>query len=298
MMTNGNGIVNKSFSVAGSVVTWTIAEDSSLATLSATWGAGGFEVPLPVTPDKAMKAAIDRIVQVASGHRKLIRPRDGTEGGYEIFEEWTAKGSDGHDHVERRSLGIGAATDTGGTFLAASGSKTLETAVESQFWAERNILPHNRVALALVHNLEKLGALPLRSTGGVYWVPGKHEATLRLLADGLRQAGKGAVSTLYLLNTALDQDALVAVSAALTAQVEAQVSEINAEIDSGKLGARALKARAEQADRLTSKIAEYETDLGMTLDALREKSTRAQEAAAGAALAAMADDLPSTGGAP
>jgi hypothetical protein len=91
-----------------------------------------------------------------------------------------------------------------------------------------------------------------------------------------------------------DEEMVRAVGDSLTAEVEAAIAQMEAELALGNLQERACLTRLKQAGRLNEKVQRYEQAFDSPLTKLREACQRAASAAAMAALQASAAQQPTS----
>lgn len=170
----------------------------------------------------------------------------------------------GYEHLAR------AEVTAGGAPLVVSGSPNWtgedSDRVYAQFAAYSGQVPAGRLASALVRMLSSFGAVRLRPTGGIYYLPGAKLARWQEAVAVVEGAGKNAV---YLMQQSLTPETVRAVRDALTAEIEAAAARIEEEILSGDLGERALATRVSEAAALRVKAEAYESILGVGLDHLK-----------------------------
>ena len=75
---------------------------------------------------------------------------------------------------------------------------------------------------------------------------------------------------MYNIKTVHDVDGVRAICDALSTSVKTELSTIQTEIEYGDLKKRALTSRQTRAQELRSQVADYESILGETLDALKD----------------------------
>jgi hypothetical protein len=132
--------------------------------------------------------------------------------------------------------------------------------------------------------------------GGVYWLNDSELADWTRIAGVFETASRpGQTSTtVYSLRVVADEEMVRAVGDSLTAEVEAAIAQMEAELALGNLQERACLTRLKQAGRLNEKVQRYEQAFDSPLTKLREACQRAASAAAMAALQASAAQQPTS----
>ncbi len=136
----------------------------------------------------------------------------------------------------------------------------------------------------------------LREAGGNYWVP-KHRLELwKEVREAFRQAsaekdreGKQVAPTeVFILHALADDEMVIAVSDALTSEVQAELAAIEADVAAGNLKETACLNRLRRTSDLEGKVKLYEGLFESPLTQLREAVQRASVAVAQATIQASA----------
>lgn len=283
-------VIERPFS--GAIVFWTVG-DTSRDVLVQHWPTSLRDfLPNEITNAAALKAALGAIY---AKRRVLIRPLE-VEGSYAVVEETpTADGSD-----LRYETVLTAVVNSKGTVEVDGAGAMSASDIRSMFVEEKNRLPGIAVSKALVKVVEDLGGVPLRESGGVYWMPSGSEQQFQTIAEAVEIAGiekpaekKGAPpvnpNKVYSVLTPADERTCRAVVDALTSEVRAEIARIDRDIADGEVGQRALNNRADDASLLISKVSSYERIFGASLADLKESLSNISAQAAAAALAGGED---------
>ena len=162
---------------------------------------------------------------------------------------------------------------------------TIDTAgVQKEYAHFREVLTGSSMGACLVDICQHFRGTSLRPSGGIYWLPEDAVETWDKVGQAVFDSGDGD-SSVYRLRTVLDESAASAVIDAITAEVDAQSSEIIEGI--GELGERALRTREERSRNLKAKVEHYEQMLGEGLDKLKSVCDIATKSAAHAVLAQL-----------
>lgn len=138
----------------------------------------------------------------------------------------------------------------------------------------------------LCSKVVKLGGVPLRDRGGVYFIPrGTPTTKWNKIAAALKKCSKHRVHTIYSMKSA---DAVEAILAALTADTQDVCTKINEDV--AKLGEKGLKNREAEVSELFGRVDLYESLLGEKLDDLRSAVESTRAAIATARLALVSSD--------
>lgn len=267
--------------VDGAITLWSMGEWTDRFSIENGWTAidpkwGGM-APKARTPQACLKDALG-----IRFPKSLVKPLERNEG----FAVMTV--TPGHDEVVTTTTHAVAVDEHGVITIRRGYSYYLQTEIEEEYRRQSSLIKGAQVASALVACMKELNAVTLRPSGGVYWLP---ESSLRLwgqLSRVVEGASVGGKNSIYKITHAFDHDSMRAVRDAIMNEARKEASEIMEEVDSGTLGERALKSKAEQADTLKSKIEIYEQILGESLDIAKDIATQAELAASGAKILAVA----------
>jgi hypothetical protein len=131
----------------------------------------------------------------------------------------------------------------------------------------------------------KLGAVSLRESGGVYFIPRTNTSIWMKVAAALDAVGS-SVFTIPAMKTA---EAVAAITDAITAEAAALSKSIEDEMEKtgeDALGSRALKTRVNTLEEMIAKVGTYEELIGRQLE-IRERVQRLSANVSAAALTAM-----------
>lgn len=244
----------QSVSISGAAVYWSVSSSTQLDALTTGLTAVGLErfAPNQPTMTVAVKAAL---TDLYAAPRVLIRP---DRGGFSVVDE--AAGPLGLVHTTRLTVRF-----SNGLSVEPVESVEFDRIVAA-VQAQRELVPVAALTQMLTAIVRSLGGIQLRSTGGFYWIPARSLDLWRQVMAVVNRAGPNEVS---MLTTIVDDAAVAAVSAALTAEMEAEVRQMTDELATG-LSERAMKRRSEQLTALVNRLKDYEASLGTTLDTLRQ----------------------------
>jgi len=264
-------------SINGAVVFWSISEWSDRQTLKdglEALGLGKF------VPDRRTNFAClrDALGEAYPSKDYRIEPLDDTDS-FEVVK--IIKGTDRNTYAHE----VKASIDKYRNITITPWSLQIDRAVVDNFNKYLGLVRSHQVTESLVQIVDFLSGTRLRPKGSIYWLPDHKLDEWEQVRNVVRTAARGKTE-LFVMRVVKDKDALRAVTAAITAEIEAEVARIEADVQSGTLGVRALDTRKNQAVDLASKINLYEELCERPLTSLREAVTRAEIAASQAAILA------------
>lgn len=115
---------------------------------------------------------------------------------------------------------------------------------------------------------ETLDGVALREGGGLYFIPNDKLKELDVYMQALLSCSDHAI---YRIPAMAGVDAVKAVLDGIADEASSAISSIEADLASGKYGARGLETRVDITDRVEQKVARYEAALGTKLDTLRDR---------------------------
>lgn len=240
----------------GATVFRTLSGDVGEADLRAEWRAAGLDEDLlPPTPSPEVVLA-RAAAELRSKHR-LVRQHPA--GGWAVVRERTDAGLD-------YAVELRVTLDRWLSFEPADHPD--REVVEQAFRRSLGRYTHGDVSSWLCRLTRQVSAVPLRRSGGFYFVPRHHVPAWSAMVGALRRASSHAV---YSMPTMRADEAVEAVSDAVAREVEEEAACIEAEVGRGKLGLRALESRKGLTASLVTKAREYEALLGKKLEAVRDR---------------------------
>jgi len=135
----------------------------------------------------------------------------------------------------------------------------------------------------LVDILASMDGLPLRPSGGVYWIPESQVSQFETVATYVEETGQAeSANRVYLLKTAMDAGTVRAVKDAITAEVMSVATQIVQDVQENLVTEDAINRRVMMAGELRQRVSRYESILGEGLTALQQVAQVAGQAAAAA----------------
>jgi hypothetical protein len=266
--------------LTGCVTFWTLCESFNHDRLKAGWEALGLAefVPAEREPLAYLREALN---ETAANSHILVRPLK-SKTGFTVVRE-----SRGDEDNSFQTL-FNARFLENGTWPIFSVTNDETLAVEEAYRKRLGRLTNQQVAGALVKLMYHFGGTRLRPTGGVYWLSGDKVGAWKGATEALSLAAEGGSALTYFVEHELDADSIVAVRDAIIHEVANETRRIQEEIHSGELGEKGLMARKNEAAELKKKVLNYESILGVTLDALKKGLDSVDQSQAVAALLASA----------
>jgi hypothetical protein len=271
-------VIRRSIST-GCVTFWTLCEAFNRDRLKAGWealGLGDF-VPPEREPLAYLREALN---ETTANSHVLVRPLK-SKTGFVVVRE-----SRGDEDNSFKTL-FSARFLENGTWPVFSVVDDDTLKVEEAYRKHLGRLTSQQVAGALVKLMYHFGGTRLRPTGGVYWLSGEKTDAWKAATDALSAAAEGQAQT-YFVEHELDADSIVAVRDAIVNEVRNETRRLQEEITSGELGEKAIESRKNEAALLKEKVVNYESILGVTLDALKKGLDSIEQSQAMAALLASA----------
>ena len=246
---------------AGHIVYWRLSGGLDLAKLRDAWEAEGLDkklLPDEPTPTVALRRAVSVL-------KKADTRIESTRAGLVVLDR--EEKADGDLDFKKRLV---ATVDLVGRIKVLFALHLSdEGAVRAAYEAALQNLAQADVSPWLATLMRDLKAVPLRDTGGVYFVPafatGRFEALLR----ALRASSSHVIAAIPALDS---KEAVAAVLDALQSEAEAELAAIRKDLEGETaLGERALSTRIRATEGVEGKLSAYESLLGGNLDALRER---------------------------
>lgn len=205
--------------------------------------------------------------------RRLVRPLK-ARAAFTVVNERRGLASNSYD--EQRCVSV----DDGGSIDVSPWDSEVYREVLAAYRDEEKSVPGEAVTGILVKALRDLNGIPLKPTGGVYWIPESRLPQWSRLVAVVEAAGlNGEQNAVYVMRTARDADAIRAIRDGIVADLESEIAQIKADIDDPAAGEQMLQARVAYAMSLKRRADEYENILGTGLDAMQAKIAEVTKAA-------------------
>jgi hypothetical protein len=246
----------------GLITFWRLGGSVAIDALAAAWRAADLPdtwLPSGQTPATALKRTLDHHVK-ATGRRYLVRPVvPGQE--WHVVEERVLVGA---DIEEDRSLSYDTVftarlTAIGGLRLTGNGLYAGHVREDFEFTLAR--LSDRDLSSWLPRLVDRLDAVPLRPSGGVYFVPPSNVCTWDAVRQLLSAAsgGRCAIERIPAMRSA---DSARAILTGLVDEARAQIAAIVEDLSRAEITHRGIDTRREQLAALSAKIQRYEALMG------------------------------------
>jgi len=270
-------VTPESAQTAGTITYWRLAGQINATRLATAWAERQLNKDmLPGLPGRAV--ALGRAVKMEAAPRILVRPLK-AESTWGIVAESAA-----NESISHSLLYVVGFDGTNPTFTREALSPTEYEAtvmrIRANFDRQQGELAPQDISAWMVRLAKKLNAVPLRDTGGIYFIPRKEADLWRHVSSAIESVSAHMV---FQIPAMRNDEAIRAITDAITQEADAAVNAIMEELTT--LGDRALKTRREACDALLVKIAEYDALLGTQLKC-RERVEGLQSSIATAMLVA------------
>lgn len=266
---NTDLVVTTELESAGLISYWRCSEGMSLNTLTDRWIEEGLDVKLlPKEPEP--ETALRRAVMEQQDRHRLVRAVD--RHAWAIVDEKIVEVAEGQPAqpptyttlcIVRYDNGGVAYNMMDGTFDEVA---KLTATIASAFRNQQGLLASTDVTKWLVTLAYKHGAVTLRDTGGVYFVPREHSDFWRAVSRCVEATAGYRVFRIPAMNNSECVAAIVDAVTAEAAQLIAAMEVELAQTGDDALGKRAIQHRQLEAEALLKKVVSYEKLLGMQLD--------------------------------
>lgn len=261
---NTDLVVTTELESAGLISYWRCSEGMKLSTLTDRFIEEGLDVKLlPKEPEP--ETALRRAVMEQQDRHRLVRAID--RHSWAIVDEYVYEGKPPvyETHWIVRFDGSGPAIDG----ISATGKEALMAvvgAVNLAFARQSGLLASTDVTTWLVKLAYKHGAVTLRDTGGVYFVPREHSEFWRAVSRCVEATAGYRVFRIPAMKNTEAVSAIVDAVTAEAAQLIAAMEIELAQTGDDALGKRAIATRQTEAEAMLAKVVSYEKLLGMQLD--------------------------------
>lgn len=260
----------------GAIVWWRLSGGLDLASLSLAWAVEGLdEKLLPAEPSK--RVVLRRTAKSLAASGELVQPLG--NGGLALAT--IVDNDEGGDVVKFDALQV---TVRGAVKLDENGSllvRGLDAGLAAQLFAEHSgKLSQEDASYWLTKMVLEVEAIPLRDTGGIYFVPRYSLARWESMLRAVRAASQHVVSSVPAMTSNEAAGAFLDAMRTAALKAAAEMAADVARLDAGeeKFGPRALRSRVSRTEELEAQISKYEEILGGKLDDVRAEimSVRAQ----------------------
>lgn len=245
----------------GAFTLWRLDGGSvSCQKLALAWIDAGLDpARLPEPPSE--KVALHRACKgVARRELKLFRLDD---GGRAIVRVEQHVDGEGHDVDVRTGLRVWLRGD--GTLRFVPEDHELRSFIERHFIRAQVRLSHTDISGWLVRTMRRLHAVPLRESGGVYFVPPSARPELKATFATLRQVSQHKLYAVPAVEN--DSETAELIVDSLTSEVSSSIAAIRE--GAAERGTRGLDTAHRNVRDLEAKLKHYEKLLGRNLSAVQ-----------------------------
>lgn len=255
--TRGLIAVEKADNTTGAIAYWQLCGDVQLSALREAWLAEQLDEALLPKPNSD-DAALTRAAKSLQEQRVLVRkdPR----GGWAVVREQanTAAGLS-YEIPGRVTFKDGVVT-----FADGVDSASYEARVRAEYERARSTLSTVDVSQWLVGLMTKLGGVPLRDRGGIYFVPRKAIETYQKARRAVEAKSSHALHEIPAMRST---ETVRAIVDAVTHEARTSCEMIEGELNAATgLGSRAAKNRIDEVDAMLSKLLDYEALVGQKIE--------------------------------
>lgn len=269
--------------VAGAIAWWRLSGNVDVEKLRETWAEAGLSekmMPSEATPLRAMRRAL---TEMSSKHR-LVRNFGAV---WALVDERVKDDEPEYTQMLRAKIKEDQALE-----VLLAREQGLGDRLREGYERHLGMLTQDDISVWLGSEvMPRLKAVPLRDTGGVYFLPRAELYEWREIAGAL---GKVSAHSLYEVPALKTDEAVTAVMDSLRREAETEITAIQRELDGGDLGGRALQTRGKRCEAMAAKLGAYEELLGKEVEGLRDRIQGLSAGVAAAALVAMGDDAAQT----
>jgi len=250
--------------IAGKVVWWELSGPVSKtewdAQLRPVFG-DGYESPTP----RARKR-LERALNAVAPREGLVRPA--AKGGFVlVLEGEDAKGE--NEYINDLRVWTEKTPDGADQLRTDDYEHPLWAGVREGWEKSFDVLATPDVSVLLTGFAAECSAVPLRTTGGMYFIPASKLAVWEAMAQRVREVSSHSFIDLPCHN---DSTAIESALKAIRLEAEEALEKIEKKLDSGAMNRRGYKGREKDLEDLGQKLLRYERDLGVTLDDLKAKT--------------------------
>jgi hypothetical protein len=271
-------VTPEALGVCGSVSYWRASGTVSIAAMAKAWDAAGLDMVLfrkAPEPETALRRAVldlatRETIDDKTERRILIRPQK-EPSTWAVVEEIVQEGAKPlYATLEIISFVEGA----GPQFYTVSGTKEhaaqILSVVMANYSAQQGLFAPEDITGWLVKLAYANGAVTLRDSGGVYFIPRPAMEFWNKAADAI-QSVSNKNHQIFRIPAMRNAEAIEAITEAITAEAVQISDKIDAEVFGDvPTGNRAVETRRTAVDALLTKLASYEQLIGAQLS-IRER---------------------------
>lgn len=257
MNTSGYIAMTEQIAAAGKIIWWRLSGTLNIRKLRPAWAAAGLDEKLLPDPP-APSTALRRAAQGQAKGRRLVRPLEQRKG-YALVDE-RAEGDDLDYDVECR-----VKLDAVCRLVVEPADHPLVPVLREAYNRHLDECEPADIGSWLVYLVGKVDGVPLRDTGGVYFIPSSRVAEWDRMTAAVRAASQHVVLGVPAMHS--DQ-AVASILDAIEVEAGEEARKMEVELTEGKIGETARKNRISRCEAVEAKVARYEELLGCKLTKL------------------------------
>jgi hypothetical protein len=265
---------------AGAIVWWRLSGTVNHEILKAAWVAAGLdedELLSPPSGADALRAAVNG----QRARHVLARPLPTGDGWAIVRESADAAAND-----LAWATGLKVLRDEADALRFEPADHPAAEQIATDYAAALQAHASGTFGAWLAVQARRLGAVGLRESGGVYFLPRDVTAAWAQRTAVLKGISSHVFATVPAMRT---EDAVSAVLDALEQEAGGEAAELEAEVMAGGMSPRKLSGRAEKAEAMLAKVERYGRTLGAAMPALVARLEQLKATIAAAALVAQAE---------
>lgn len=248
----------------GAISYWRASGDVSIEALTKAWIAAGLDEKLLRRPPDAQSVLRRAVMQQQERHR-LVRTLK-QRGEFAIVDEHVVEVAEGQPAVpptySTRVIVSGSADNFTTIAVDADHDETtkLHATIGTACRVQQNVYDPSDITGWLVKLAYAHGAVTLRDSGGVYFIP-RDAMDFWNKAATVIESVTNNQHRVFRIPALRNNEAMAAIIDAITTEAEALVAAVEAEMAAtgdDALGKRALKTRQAQAEEMLKKVEQYE----------------------------------------
>lgn len=242
-------------SISGAITLWELSGRSNYSMLADGLKNLGLQQYIPHKPT-ALEALKLVLTNMFAGTRSLIRPLEGYKGWGVVYEQANGNHLQHHNDISITVRGKNLAD------IAFYGTTwDQEQLILSQVTAEMELIPQAKLVYSLKRIIESLCGVPIRESGGVYFIPDPAMPMWRNVSAIIESAG---ANTVHVIRTAVDDSMVKCVVAHIEREVRDFIAIAEGEASAG-MKERAKANRLSDTEFMIEKAKWYEREFGVLL---------------------------------
>ena len=271
-------MTDRTYGYRGAIVCWKTSESNHrmIADAVANLGPQFKECRCGApTPASAMRWALSEVVEPdVKNHKILVRDlKDAKDKAFVVVQEDPKMRGD----LRFRQRYIVMLYSGHHFDVSPALSPTQEVTLREKFIRYMDCLPSTAVGVCLADVIRTMGAIPLRESGGVYWVPEEKLLAWKQFAAEVERAGENKV---YNLTVQADDDMIRCVADNLVVMATGQIDEVMKELDKEEISEATVKSRQSKLDFLYGQVRNFEEAFQYSLDCLKPRVEEARSSLA------------------